>query len=107
MPLTHAPSRVAFSPEKLSKTNLFSTPEMFLDVYGLEPGQAQKVHAHAAAAKFYYVLEGEGTFTLGTEEHRAGPGHAVFSPAGEEHGVRNEGPDRLVLLVGMAPNPGK
>ena len=25
----------------------------------------QKVHAHPGATKFYYVIEGEGTFTVG------------------------------------------
>ena len=30
-----------FRPEKMSKVNLFETPRMFCDVYGLEPGQSQ------------------------------------------------------------------
>ena len=39
---------------------------------------------------------------------RLGPGaqgDAMFSPAGQVHGVRNEGPDDAILLVYMAPHP--
>ena len=51
-----------FAADKMQKVNLFETPQMFCDVYCLEPGQAQKVHTHAGATKFYYVIEGEGSF---------------------------------------------
>jgi quercetin dioxygenase-like cupin family protein len=105
MPLVKVADRVQFRPDKMNKVSLFDVPQLFADVYCLEPGQEQKPHTHAEAAKIYYVLEGEGTFVLGEEEHHLGPGHAVLSPAGERHGVRNEGPGRLILLVMMAPNP--
>ncbi len=36
-----------FGADKMQKVNLFETQQMFSDVYCLEPGQAQKVHAHA------------------------------------------------------------
>ena len=49
-----------FSAEKMQKLNLFETDQMFCDVYCLRPGQAQHVHTHAGATKFYYVIEGEG-----------------------------------------------
>jgi quercetin dioxygenase-like cupin family protein len=94
-----------FSAEKMQKVNLFETPRMFCDVYCLEPGQAQKPHAHAGADKIYFVLEGEGEFTVGDEERRLGPGHAVLAPADIDHGVRNGSAARLTLLVFMAPNP--
>ena len=94
-----------FRAEKMAKISLFDEPQMFVDVYCLEPEQQQAPHSHAGAAKVYYVLEGEGVFLIGTEERRLGPGHAVMAPAGEPHGVRNEGPERLRVLVAMAPNP--
>ena len=47
-----------FSDEKMRKVNLFETGQMFCDVYCLRPGQAQHVHTHADATKFYYVIEG-------------------------------------------------
>jgi mannose-6-phosphate isomerase-like protein (cupin superfamily) len=107
MPWTHVPARATYRPDKLAKINLFDEPELFLDLYCLEPGQQQAPHTHAANAKVYYVLEGVGTFLVGGREERLGPGAAVLAPAGELHGVRNEGPDRLALLVTMAPNPNR
>lgn len=95
----------AFAAEKLKKTNLFDTPRMFCDVYGLEPGQEQTGHTHAGADKVYFVLEGTGTFQVGDLEARLGPGYAILAPAGTVHAVRNPGPSRLALLVFMAPKP--
>lgn len=94
-----------FSADKLAKQNLFETPQMFCDLYGLEPGQAQKVHAHAGATKFYFVLEGRGMFQVGAERRELGPGELAWSAPGEEHGVENHTDQRLLLLVAMAPNP--
>jgi len=105
MPFVNVTEKAAFRPDKLSKVGLFDVPQMFLDLYCLEPGQEQKPHIHTDAAKVYYVLEGEGTFVMGAETQTLGPGHAVLAPGGEEHGVRNNTDARLRLLVAMAPNP--
>ncbi len=94
-----------FAADKMQKVNLFETPQMFCDVYCLEPGQAQKVHTHAGATKFYYVIEGEGTVTIGDETRTLAPGDIAWSAPDEPHGVENRGDGRLVLLVSMAPNP--
>jgi len=94
-----------FSPEKLRKTNIFESPQMFCDTYCLEPGQAQKVHAHEGATKFYYVLAGCPTVTIGEERRGLSPGEIAWSFAGEPHGVVNESTERVVLLVAMAPHP--
>lgn len=94
-----------FAAEKLAKHNLFETPQMFCDVYCLEPGQAQQPHGHPGATKFYFVLEGRARFRTGAEERELGPGGLAFAAAGEEHGVVNHTRERTVLLVAMAPNP--
>lgn len=94
-----------FSSEKMQKVNLFSTGDLFVDVYCLEPGQQQKVHTHENASKFYVVLEGYGRFHIAGEVKDLGPGQAVLARPGESHGVENSTRDRLVLLVGMAPPP--
>lgn len=94
-----------FSSEKLKKHNLFQTPKFFCDVYCFEPGQTQKGHFHADQDKVYLVLEGEGTFQVGTQEQVLGPGHGTLAAAGEEHGVMNHSDARLRVLVFMAPNP--
>ena len=107
MPFIHTGEAPRFSPAKMQKVNLFETRQMFCDVYCLEPGQAQKVHAHAGATKFYYVIEGEGLFTIGEETRRLEAGGAGVVRARRTHGVRNGSEERLLLLVSMAPNPNR
>ena len=105
MPFVDSRTARRFAPEKLQKLNLFATPQMFCDVYCLEPGQEQRAHRHAGASKFYYVLEGRGSFAIGGETRELGPGGLAWAGPDEEHGVVNRSDARLVLLVAMAPNP--
>ncbi len=95
----------SFSPEKMKKVNLFDTERMFCDVYCFEPGQAQSSHCHPGSDKVYCVLQGKGLVRVGREEKELGPGQIALAPAGLEHSVQNLGPQRLVLLVFMAPKP--
>ncbi len=94
-----------FSPEKLAKVPLFASERFFLDLYCLEPGQAQKTHAHAGSDKVYLVVEGTGLFEIGDEKRRLGPGEGTFAPAGAPHGVANDSAERLVVLTWMSPPP--
>jgi len=99
-------THIGSSPDKFFKSTLFQSPRLLLGLNCLEPGQTQAVHAHAGQDKFYFVMEGEGEFVVGGEKKKAGPGSAVWAPAGVDHGVANTGSQRLVLLVGIAPAPG-
>lgn len=94
-----------FSSEKMKKLNLFQSERFFCDVYCFEPGQEQKGHVHADQDKVYVVLEGEGNFTVGHESQVLRIGQGTMAPAGESHGVKNQGTQRLRVLVFMAPNP--
>ena len=93
-----------YSQEKLKKHNVFQSNRFFCDVYCFEPNQIQKGHVHADQDKVYFVLEGNGTFTVGKEERVLGPGQGTMAPAGEMHGVVNHSGARLRVLVFMAPN---
>jgi quercetin dioxygenase-like cupin family protein len=94
-----------FAPGKLSKVNVFESQRFFLDLYCLEPGQAQRRHAHPGCDKVYTVLEGEAAVTVAGETAVLRPGEAVLAGSGEEHGVENRSDARAVLLVFMAPHP--
>jgi quercetin dioxygenase-like cupin family protein len=95
------------SPAKFFKATLFQSAQLLLGLNCLEPGQEQHVHTHAGQDKFYFVVEGTGAFTVGDEVREADEGWTVWAPADVPHGVRNAGAQRLVLLVGIAPAPGK
>ena len=94
-------------PEKFYKTTLFQTEHMMVGLNCLDPGQTQSAHAHEGADKFYFVLEGSGTFTVGDDERQAQAGAIITAPAGIKHGVTNSGNERLSLLVAIAPPPVK
>ena len=91
------------SPDRYFKATLFESPRLLLGLNCLESGQAHSAHSHADQDKFYFVVEGEGEFSVGGETQRAGPGGVVWAPAGIEHGVANRGTKRLVVLMGIAP----
>jgi quercetin dioxygenase-like cupin family protein len=94
-----------FNSENMKKNNMFQTPRFFCDIYCFEPGQEQKGHIHGEQDKVYLVLEGKGTFQVGSEKQVLGPGQGTMAPAGEEHGVKNHTDQRLKVLVFVAPNP--
>ncbi len=95
--------RVEFSDVKMPKILLLQGARGQLDLYCLQPGQAQKAHVHADLDKIYFVSEGTGRVTVGREERIVGPGEAVLAPAGVEHGLLNHGLGPLVVLVFIAP----
>ncbi len=106
MPFVDIGQKVRYSPEKLSKVALCESPRLLFDVYCLEPGQAQKLHAHDGLDKVYVVQSGRPTVLLGSEERALDPGQAAYAPAGEPHGVRNDTQERATLLVFQARGPG-
>ena len=101
----HVPSALAYSSEKMKKVGLVDTPSLFCDAYCFEPGQEQAGHRHAVGDKLYFVLAGTGRIRVGAEERVVRAGDLVCAPAGEDHAVANPGPERLALLVMMAPKP--
>jgi len=94
-----------FSAETMAKVNLFETPRFFLDIYCLEPGQEQKVHAHTRNDKVYCAVRGAVKAIVGAETCELREGECVLAKAGEPHGVKNDSGERAVLLVLMAPHP--
>src|SRR5574342_171048 len=70
-----------FSGEKMKKNNIFQSPRFFCDVYCFEPGQEQKGHIHGDQDKVYLVLEGQGTFQVGSEKQVLGAGQGTMAPA--------------------------
>ena len=94
-----------FNSEKMKKNNLLQTERFFCDIYCFEPGQEQKGHVHGNQDKVYIVLEGQGTFQVGTDHRMLKAGQGTLAQAGEEHGVKNHTNQRLMVLVFVAPTP--
>jgi mannose-6-phosphate isomerase-like protein (cupin superfamily) len=103
---THYSEHVGTNAGKPFKSTLWRSDHLLLGLNCLAPGQEQALHDHSGQDKFYFVVEGNGEFVVGTDRRTAGPGGVVWAPAGAPHGVVNRGTERLVLLVGIAPFTG-
>lgn len=89
-----------FSAEQMQKLDCASGAHLMLGLNCLEPGQSQRVHAHAGADKFYLVLSGKAKIVVGNAAHDAAAGDLVFAPAGVAHGVETAH-ENTVMLVGI------
>jgi quercetin dioxygenase-like cupin family protein len=96
---------VGSRPNKHYKATLFESEHLMLGLNCLEPGQEQRIHEHEDQDKFYFVLEGEGNFMVGSQQKTATFGMTIWAAAGVPHGVKNLSEDRLVILMGIAPAP--
>ncbi len=59
-----------------------------------EPGSGPCLHRHPYS-ELFFVLEGEGTFSDGTQERVVGPGEIVIVPPDTPHAFVNTGSERL------------
>jgi len=100
----HLDALARFDATGLQKLDCRRSARLFLGLNCLLPGQAQRVHAHAGADKFYLVLRGRATLVVGGERRAVGPGDLAWAPAGVPHGVESAD-EPTVLLVGLAPPP--
>ena len=96
--------RAGFRAGNAAKVDLFRGGAMFVGLNCFEPGQTQPVHTHTGADKFYLIISGNASMTVGDETRNAGPGTLVWAPASVPHGVARAH-ERTVMLVGIAPPP--
>jgi len=70
----------------------------------LPVGAAVGRHHHLGTEEVYYILQGKGRMTVGTEVRELGAGDAVFIPLRMAHTLENTGdePMRLLLVCGPA-----
>ena len=71
----------------------------------MQPGGVQKLHKHDPE-QCYFIIEGKGTMTVGSEEAKVGPGDCIFVPSGELHGLSNDGGVVLRYVSAAAPSWG-
>jgi mannose-6-phosphate isomerase-like protein (cupin superfamily) len=96
-----------FAPDKMTKTTLVQGDSLFAGLNSFDLGQEHSLHAHEGQDKLYVLLEGSGMVRVGEETELLCAGDAAFAPSGVPHSIRNTGPDRLVVMVVLAPPPNK
>src|SRR5262245_19959470 len=68
----------------------------------IQPGGEQRLHSHRPEL-VYFILEGRGLMTVGSETQRVGPGDCIFIPSGQPHGLKNDGTVTLWYFSAAAP----
>jgi mannose-6-phosphate isomerase-like protein (cupin superfamily) len=66
------------------------------------PGPPQ--HRHAQHDEGFYVVSGTAKFTVGDQDHIAGPGTLVMVPTGAPHTFANPGDVPLVMINTFTPD---
>ena len=59
-------------------------------------------HTHIGDEEIYFVISGSGIMVIDGEECVLGPGSAALTMSGSTHGIRNEAPVDLRILVACA-----
>ena len=103
-PITAGQVPVADNPHGVDVRHLFKTAHVAASQIALEPGEVVKPHK-APAEVFFYVLEGAATMEIEGETGTFAADTLVPSGAGHVHTIRNEGEERVRILVVKTPNP--
>jgi mannose-6-phosphate isomerase-like protein (cupin superfamily) len=70
----------------------------------LKPGSGIGYHEQKED-EIYYVLSGRGMMTLDGKEVEVTPGTAVLTRPGSSHGLKQTGPDDLIILLNYEQAP--
>ena len=92
------------TPHKVDVRKLLDTDDAQVMLITLEPGEALKPHLTPVNV-FFYILEGEGTVTIGDETEKVDRDTLVESPADILHTLANTGNGIFRFLVAKTPKP--
>lgn len=93
-----------FKKEGRGMANLVDEPYLLINQVCLEAGQNVPEH-QANSNVTLHVVSGEGTFSIGKEKIKAGPGNLLRVPLNSPMSIQNESLERLVFLVIKTPHP--
>ena len=73
-------------------------PELEL-VFRKYSSQSRNQYYKQAEDEIYYVLSGRGLMTLDGKDYEVGPGTAILTRTGSSHGLKQVGPEDLVIII--------
>jgi quercetin dioxygenase-like cupin family protein len=104
MNLVDLKEKEVFKKEERGFANLIDETYLQMNQVCLEPGQ-QIPHHNANSNVTLMVVHGEGTFHVGSDVTRMGPGKLLRVPFQSPMSIKNESKERLAFLVIKAPHP--
>ena len=104
MDIINLKEKEIFKKEDRAFANLIDEKYLQINQVCLEPGQ-QVPHHNANSNVTLTVVYGEGTFQVGNEMAKMGPGKLLRVPFQSPMSIKNESKQRLALLVIQTPHP--
>ncbi len=104
MDIINLKEKEVFKKEDRGFANLIDKKYLQINQVCLEPGQ-QVPHHNANSNVILTVVYGEGTFQVGSELAKMGPGKLLHVPVQSPMSIKNESKERLAFLVIKAPHP--
>jgi quercetin dioxygenase-like cupin family protein len=106
MELIDLKGKEVFQKQGRGMANLVDEPYLQINQACLEPGQEVPLH-QANSHVTLTVVRGEGTFFIGNEIIKMGPGKLLRVPFQTPMSIKNGSSEQLVFLVIKTPHPGK
>ncbi|RDH82287.1 MAG: hypothetical protein DIZ80_08280 [endosymbiont of Galathealinum brachiosum] len=69
----------------------------------VKPGEITLLHKHIKSEEIYFILQGEGSMTLGNETIQVNNGDSICITPGTKHNIRNTGNEDLKILCCCSP----
>lgn len=104
MNIINLKEKEVFKKEDRGFANLIDEKYLQINQVCLEPGQ-EVPHHNANSNVSLTVVYGEGTFQVGREVTKIGPGMLLRVPFQSPMNIRNESKERLAFLVIKTPHP--
>lgn len=94
-----------FGKEKFLKKVPFDTDKIVFNTFYFKQRQILPFHKHPATDELFYIVEGIGEFTVGSEQIIVGPTSAVYGKSGVSHGLVNSSDKDLIIISVQGPKP--
>ncbi len=100
---------IEYSSEKRVRKKLLQCDGLVSEMVCYEPGQETVPHHHPRQDEIFYIVEGQGTITIGDESVEVSATSVVFAPRDIPHAIAAAPDSRLVILFfkgpGKLPHP--
>ncbi|MGI8559419.1 MAG: cupin domain-containing protein [Solirubrobacteraceae bacterium] len=84
---------------ELITTQINGSPDLYVSVFRMDPGQYHPLHAHPNVGELYYVLEGRCELRIGDRSEWVEAGTAAYMPRNVPHSVRTADQGVTILVT--------
>lgn len=84
---------------ELITTQINGSPDLYVSVFRMDPGQYHPLHAHPNVGELYFVLEGRCELRIGDRTEWVEAGTAAYMPQGVPHSIRTKADGVRVLVT--------